>query len=215
MVVIDLPGTGQAAVLAGAPSIARGDPRFYAAEVASAVLGGGFSARLNEELRIKRGLSYGAGSNIDEFRDTGLFTAAAQTKNVSAPEVAKLTLAEIAGLSATPIPPPELEARKAGIVGEFGRSIETNSGLAGQIAANYELYGIDAGEIAHLAQRIDAVHADSARAAAHGAIDANRTSLIVAGDAKLFLADLRRQFPDVQVIEAAALDLDSPSLAAR
>ncbi len=214
VVVIDLPGTGQAAVLAGAPSIARADPRFYAAEVASAVLGGGFSARLNEELRIKRGLSYGAGSNIDEFRDTGLFVAAAQTKNVSAPQVAVLTLQQIGGLSAAPIPSAELEAREAGIVGEFGRSVATTAGLAGQIAANYALYGLDADEIARFTPRIDAVTADAARLAASTAIRADRTSLVIAGDAKLFLADLRKAFPDVQVIEAAKLDLDSPTLEA-
>ncbi len=215
VVVIDLPGTGQAAVLAGAPSIPRGDPRFYAAEVASAVLGGGFSARLNEELRIKRGLSYGAGSNIDEFRDTGLFVAAAQTKNVSAPQVARLTLDQIAGLSATPIPSAELEAREAGIVGEFGRGVATSSGLAGQIAANYALYGIDADEIARFTPRIDAVTAGAAHLAAADAIRADRTSLIIAGDAKLFLADLRKLFPDVKVIEAAKLDLESPTLGAQ
>ncbi len=214
VVVIDLPGAGQAAVLAGAPSIARADPRFYAAEVASAVLGGGFSARLNEELRIKRGLSYGAGSNIDEFRDTGLFVAAAQTKNVSAPQVAALTLQQVKGLSAAPIPPAELEARVAGIVGEFGRGVATSSGLAGQIAANYALYGLDADEIARFTPRIEAVTADDARLAASGAIRADRTSLIIAGDAKLFLPDLRKQFPDVQVVEASRLDLDSPTLGA-
>ncbi len=214
VVVIDLPGTGQAAVLAGAPSITRADPRFYAAEVASAVLGGGFSARLNEELRIKRGLSYGAGSNIDEFRDTGLFVAAAQTKNVSAPQVAVLTLQQIGGLSAAPIPSAELEAREAGIVGEFGRSVATSAGLASQIAANYALYGLDADEIAGFTPRIDAVTADAARLAASTAIRADHTSLIIAGDVKLFLADLRKAFPDVQVIEAAKLDLDSPTLKA-
>ena len=212
VVVIDLPGTGQAAVLAAGPSIARADPRFYAAEVASAVLGGGFSARLNEELRIKRGLSYGAGANIDEFRDTGLFSASAQTKNASAAEVAGLMRDQIAGLSAAPIPPAELEVRKAALVGEFGRGVATSSGLAGQIASNYALYGIDADEIARFTQDIDAVTADAARTAALRAIDPARLSLVVAGDAKLFLPALRARFPDLQVVEASGLDLEGSSL---
>ncbi len=215
VVVIDLPGTGQAAVLAGAPSIARTDPRFYAAEVASAVLGGGFSARLNEELRIKRGLSYGAGSNIDEFRDTGLFAAAAQTKNASTAEVARLMLEQIAGLSAAPIAPAELEAREAALVGEFGRGVATSSGLAGEIAGNYALYGLDADEIARFTQRVDAVTAQGARTAATRAIDASRTSLVIAGDAKLFIDALRARFPNVEVVEASQLNLDAPGLGGR
>ena len=205
VVVIDLPGTGQAAVLEAAPSIARTDPRFYAAEVASAVLGGGFSARLNEELRIKRGLSYGAGSNIDEFRETGLFLAAAQTKNASAPEVARLMRAEIAGLRSAPIGKPELDAREAAVVGEFGRSVATSSGLANQIAANYALYGLAADEIGRFTERTDAVSAQDAQAAAAGAIDADHTSIVIAGDAKTFIDDLRKTYPDVQVIPAAGL----------
>ena len=214
VVVLDLPGTGQAAVIAAAPSIARADPRFYASEVASAVLGGGFSARLNEELRIKRGLSYGAGSNIDEFRNTGLFIASAQTKNASAAEVAELMLHEIAALSADPIPPAELGVREASLVGEFGRQVATSSGLAGQIASNYALYGVDAAEIADFTHRIEGEDAAAARTAAARAVDPARMTLVIAGDAKLFLADLRRRHPDVQVIQAARLDLDQPALGA-
>ena len=179
------------------------------------MLGGGFSARLNEELRIKRGLSYGAGSNIDEFRDTGLFYASAQTKNASAAEVAALTLDQIAALSASPIPSAELEAREAAIVGEFGRNVGASSGLAGQIAGNYALYGVDPGEIAAFTRRIDAVTADAARTAGARAIDPAKTSLIVAGDAKLFAHALRARFPNLEVIEASSLDLDSATLQPR
>lgn len=39
-VAIDLPGTGQAAVLLTGPAIARSDPRYYQALVTNAVLGG-------------------------------------------------------------------------------------------------------------------------------------------------------------------------------
>ncbi len=212
VVVIDLPGTGQAAVVAAGPSIARSDPRYYAAEMASAVLGGGFSARLNEELRIKRGLSYGANASIDEFRDTGLFAAAVQTKNVSAAEVAGLTLDQIKALSAAPIPAAELEARRASLVGEFGRGVATSAGLAAQIASNYALYGIDAGEVGQFTQRLDAVGAEAARSAALGAIDPTRISLVIAGDAKLFVPALRARFPDLEVMAASSLDLDRPGL---
>ena len=81
-----------------------------------------------------------------------------------------------------------------------------------EIAGDYALYGLDADEIARFTQRIDAVTAGQARAAASGAVDASRLSLIVAGDAKLFLPALRTRFPDLQVVEASALDLDSPGL---
>ena len=71
VIVIDMPGAGQAAVAVARSGIARRDPRFYPALVANAVLGGGYSARLNQEIRIRRGLSYGSGSSLDARRDAG------------------------------------------------------------------------------------------------------------------------------------------------
>src|SRR5207248_1016668 len=55
-IAVDLPGTGQAAVVLVKPAIARTDPRYYQGLVANAVLGGGYSSRQNQEIRIKRGL---------------------------------------------------------------------------------------------------------------------------------------------------------------
>ncbi len=60
-IVVDLPGAAQASVVVARPGLARGDPAYYPAIVANAALGGGFSSRLNSEIRVKRGLAYGAG----------------------------------------------------------------------------------------------------------------------------------------------------------
>src|SRR5699024_2012549 len=61
IIVVDMPDAGQAGVVVCRLGIARSDPRYYALSVANAVLGVGFSSRLNQEIRIKRGLAYGAG----------------------------------------------------------------------------------------------------------------------------------------------------------
>ncbi|HKP79796.1 MAG TPA: pitrilysin family protein, partial [Phenylobacterium sp.] len=97
-VAIDIPGTGQASVNVMKPAIARTDPDYYPALVASTVLGGGYSARLNQEIRIKRGLSYGARASLSTARTTGSFRASAQTKNESAAEVLDLINAELTRL---------------------------------------------------------------------------------------------------------------------
>ena len=89
-VVVDMPEAGQAAVTAARPAITRTSPEYYAALVANAALGNGFASRLNREIRIKRGLSYGAGSSLEARRQPGLFSATVQTKNESAAEVVGL-----------------------------------------------------------------------------------------------------------------------------
>ncbi|HEX3083148.1 MAG TPA: pitrilysin family protein, partial [Pyrinomonadaceae bacterium] len=93
ILVIDQPAAGQTAVLAVHSAISRDNPDYFRGMVANAVLNG-YSGRLNWEIRVKRGLSYGAGSFLDMRRSTGSFMATAQTKNPTGAEVASLTLAE-------------------------------------------------------------------------------------------------------------------------
>jgi zinc protease len=211
VVVIDLPGTGQAAVDVYMPSIARADQRYYQMLVANSVLGGGYSARLNEEVRVKRGLSYGASSVMDARRGVGPIAAAAQTKNESAPEVADLILQQIASLKTMPPSPEELLARKAVLTGGFGRSVATNAGLAGYLS-NLALQGVELSEINRYAPQVDAVTADQVAAMGAELIDPARATIVIAGDAKLFADKLKARYPQAEVIPAASLNLDSATL---
>jgi zinc protease len=211
VIVIDLPAAGQAAVVLAAPTIGRSDPRYYAVRAVNAVLGGGYSARLNEEVRIKRGLSYGAGSRVEARRGVGLFTASAQTKNASAADVAGLLMDEAKKLGAEPISQDELTPREASLVGAYGRGIETSAGLAGVLTSD-ALYGVDLREVGLYPQKVEAIDPAGARAAATAAVDPAAASLVVVGDAKAFITKLKARFPDAEVIEAADLDLDAASL---
>lgn len=211
VVVIDLPGTGQASVSLALPGIRRADPGFYAAVVENAVLGGGYSARLNEEIRIKRGLSYGAASAVDARRFVGPFVARAQTRNDAAPEVVDLMLQALSRLRAAPVGADELAARKAAITGGYGRTIETTQGLGGTLAL-YALQGVPLSEIARYDADIDAVTPQAAQAFAQRTLDPARADIIVVGDAQQFLPALKAKHPDVEVVPAGQLDLDSPSL---
>ena len=211
VIVIDLPGTGQAAVDVAMPGLARSDPRFYPGLVANDVLGGGYSSRLNEEIRIKRGLSYGAGSSLDARRDVGPFLARVQTKNESAPEVVDLVLSEIRGLGAGKPSAEEVAARQASINGAFGRTVETTSGLAATLSS-YAIQDIPLSELAVHDERVQAVTADAAASFVAGALDPAKATVVVAGDAKLFLPQLKAKFPNLEVIPADQLDFDQPSL---
>ena len=211
VIVVDLPGTGQAAVTLAMPTIRRTDPSFYAGVVANDILGGGYSSRLNAEIRIKRGLSYGAGSAVDARRMPGPFVARVQTKNESAPQVADLMLAELQKLRATPPSAEETAARQASLTGTYGRNLETTDGLARTLGV-YVLMGIPVDEIGRYDGQIQGVTPAQAQAFARAQLDPARADLIVVGDAKLFLPALKAEHPQLEVIPAAKLDLDRPSL---
>ena len=213
VLVVDLPGTGQAAVLVAGRSIPRHDAQFDAAEVANGVLGGGYSARLNEEVRVKRGLSYGAGSALAARREAGLFEASAQTRNESADEVAGLLLAEIGKLGSAPASTAELDARKSTLTGEFGRNAATGDGL-GRLLAQDVVENIPPQDVDRYIARTEAVTPDQAKAAAARLVDPAQADVIVVGDAKLFLPALKKRFGTVDVVAADKLDLDAPDLGA-
>jgi zinc protease len=105
----------------------------------------------------------------------------------------------------------EIEARKASLTGTFGRTAATSAGLAALLAAD-AVYGVDPGESARYPAAINVVGVDQARAAATRLVDPARLQLVIVGDAKLFIQALRKVYPNVEVIPAAELDLESPSL---
>ena len=214
VVVIDMPDAGQAGVVVGRPGIRRGDPAYMQALVANSILGGGYSSRLNQEIRIKRGLSYGAGSSFEARADVGPFTARTETKNESAAEVVDVILGEMGRLSSADVPEAELTPRKAVLIGNFGRSLESTSGIVDRVSA-LALYNLPLSEINKYVSGVQAVTAADVRKFAGSGMGGKDVNIVVVGDAKKFLEPLKKQFSEVEVIPMAELDLSSPTLRVR
>ncbi|TPG15309.1 M16 family metallopeptidase [Sphingomonas oligophenolica] len=211
VIVVDMPGAGQAGVVVARPGIERSDPRYYPLNVANTVLGGGFSSRLNQEIRIKRGLAYGASSSVQARRLPGIVAARTQTKNATAPDVVALIAEQMAAMGTAPVPPSELETRKAVLVGNFGRTIETTGGVAG-ILGNYVLESVPLDELARYTDKVEGVDPAAVEAAAASLLDPKAASIVVVGDAKQFIDPLRKAYPAVEVLTERQLSLDSPTL---
>jgi zinc protease len=210
-IVVDLPDTGQAAVVMGLRGVARTDADYFPLLVANNVLGGGYSARLNLEIRIRRGLSYGAGSSLAPRLAPGPIIASAQTRNDAAVQVYELMRAEIDRLGDTAASNAELSARQAVLIGSFTRSVETTSGMAGQISA-LALYGLPPERLRTYVSDISSVTPEQAREVASRYFDLDRADLVVVGDADTFYDGLRRVRPDAERISVEELNLDSGTL---
>jgi len=210
-VVVDIASAGQAAVTVVRRGIARTDPRYYEGLVSSQVLGGGYSARLNQEIRVKRGLAYGAGAGLTPRRVVGGFTASTQTKNESVSDVIVLIRDEMRGMATRPATAAELAARKSGLVGDFGRDLGTTDGLAG-IIGGLAVYDIDLKEMQAYTAKVEAVTADQVSRFSTDVFDPAKASVIVVGDAKLFGAKLPEALPNAETVAIDQLNLDSPTL---
>jgi zinc protease len=210
VVVIDKPDAGQAAVYLARTGIDRKDADYFRGIVTNSVLSG-YSGRLNQEIRIKRGLSYGAASSLETRRDVGPFIATAQTKNESGAQVAELLMGEISRLATAPPAEAELTPRKAVLIGGFARSLETASGLVGQVAS-LALYGLSLDEINRYITNVQAITTADVQKFAGTKLDAKTSNIIIVGNAKAFLSALEKQFPNVEVIPFAELDLNTALL---
>jgi zinc protease len=204
VVAIDVPGLEEATVTVAARSIPRTAPSYYAAELANALLGGGEASRLSMEVRVRRGLTYDASSELDEFGQAGLFTATSQTGAAHAPEVATLMMSQLKALAHDGPSSAELAARKADLIGEFYREAATSGGLA-DLLTDHLLYRVDLGEIGSYAARVGAVRTGEVKAAAAQLADPATADVVIVGDAKAFMPALRARFPHAQVIRPASL----------
>jgi zinc protease len=208
--VVDMPEAGQAAVTLAKPAIKRSSPDYYTGLVVNAALGTGFVSRLNREIRIKRGLSYGARSALDSRRGGGSFVASAQTKNPSAAEVAGLLQSELKRLGTEPVQGDELKSRQAVLTGGYARNLETNRGLVAQIAS-LATYDRPLDTVNKFIPAINAITAADVSAFATKYFE-SPASLIVVGKAPDFLEALKKDFPDIRVIHQTDLDLNRTDL---
>ena len=210
--VVDMPDAGQAAVflLARGPDVT--DAAYSPLELANAVLGGGSSGRLFEEIRNERGLAYGSYSGISDFADGTLLSASTQTANETVDEVVQVMLDEFARVGSEPLADDLLERRRLFLTGGYDRSLESSAGYAGILSSLLTL-GRDPAEIATYADSLAGVTAEQASAAAAQYFDPARTSVVVVGNAAAFIEELRAIRPDVEVIPASELDLNTASAA--
>ena len=206
VVIVDKPDAGRTAVLVGRVGIARRAAGYPAGVVATAVLSG-YSGRLNQEVRVKRGLSYGAGAQLIARREPGLFLATTLVDHTKVEEAVTVVLDTLRGLAATPPEAAELVTRKATISGGFSRSIETIDGIAG-VLGELALYDVPLTELGNYLPEIEAV--DPAMVQQFAAATFEDLFVVLVGDAGIFGAAIRAAYPNVATIPLDGLDLGRP-----
>ena len=125
----------QAQVLMGQPGYKRNDPAFFPLLVGNYILGGGgFVSRLQNEVREKRGLTYGAYSNFSPGLHAGAFTVSLQTRPDQAAQalaVARTVVKDFVDTGPTEL---EVKAAKDNLIGGFALLIDSNRKLLGNIS---------------------------------------------------------------------------------
>lgn len=148
----------QSVVLFGGAGLPRNDPDFVPAYVMNYMLGGGgFSSRLTEEVREKRGLAYSIGTYLYPLRHAALYLGQVGTKNASVGTAIALIRQEFARMAAAGVSDKELADAKTYLTGSYPLRFDSNAKIAGELLAiQQENLGID-----YMSKRNDLINAVS------------------------------------------------------
>jgi zinc protease len=204
VLIVDKPEQTQVQVRIGAPGVKRGHEDHFPLMVMNTVLGGGFTSRLVTEIRVKRGLSYGAGSGFDMMSAGGAFNVSSFTKTETLPELLAIALAEVQKMKSKGPNATEVATVQRYIAGLYPARLETNEAIAGALA-DVVHYGLTDEWISQYRERIAAVTVkEAARAAEKHLFDKDRVIVLVGNAAKL--APKVKKYGQVTVLKPAELE---------
>jgi zinc protease len=173
--------SAQAYVLIGQPGFKRSDPDFLALLVGNHILGGGgFTSRLTEEVREKRGLSYSVYSQFAPGLNAGAFAISLQTRPDQAAEALKVSRAVLERFVAEGPTEAELQAAKDNLIGGFALRIDSNRKLLGNVV-NIATNGLPLDYLEGWTDRVAALTVADVRAAMARKLSPERMVTVVLG----------------------------------
>lgn len=203
VLVVDKPEQTQSQVRLSAPAFARRAKEFFPGVALNAVLGAGFTSRLMNEIRVNRGLSYGARSGFETMKLGGSFFISTFTKTESTAEIIRVALDEVKKLRTRGFRPGELKAAQKYVAGVYPLRLETNDALAG-VLGDIDFYGLGADWVEKYRERIQAVTPNDAMAVAARYLFPEPPTLVVVGNAAKVAPQVAK-FGKVTVVKPAAV----------
>lgn len=151
--------TPQSVVLMTTQGVPFSDPDFFAAYLMNHILGGGgFESRLMQEIREKRGLTYGVSSYLSGRDHADLFVASFASGNQTVAEAVSVARAQMARIAANGVSEDELTRAKTYLIGSYPLRFHSNAAIA-RILADMQRQGFS---IDYAQKRSDLINAVTA-----------------------------------------------------
>lgn len=132
--LIDRPGAVQTTVRMAGPALLRSDPAFPALMLAVTVFGGSFTSRLNDNIRERRGYTYGAHARIEQRRAAAQLTISADVgRDVTGAALVE-TIYELGRMVSARVDDAELDAARRYLQGTLAMGIQTQAGLTAYLS---------------------------------------------------------------------------------
>jgi zinc protease len=208
LVIVDKPERTQTQILIGALGSHPHDPDHTALHVANTVFGGTFTARMTEEIRGKRGWSYGAYSSLPYDRHRQSFSMWTFPKADDAAACIRLELEMLAQWRAEGITAEELAWAKRYLVRSHAFSVDTAPKRVG-LRLDEILYDLPEGYHQRYTARIEAVTLEQANAAVRQRIDDRNLLVVVVGTESQIGAGVRDAVGGLSSVEVVPYDTDA------
>ncbi len=182
VVLVDKPDQTQSQVRIGGPGYRIGHPDYFAATAMNIALGGGFTSRLVNAVRVERGLSYGVSSYFDSLSAGGTFAISTFTKTQSTREIIDVALGEVAQVRERGITPRELLTAQTYLAGLYPLRTETNESVA-SILADIRIHGLGDDWVELFRDRLRAVTPKQVKAVAAKYLFPQAPAIVVLGKA--------------------------------
>jgi zinc protease len=191
---VDIPNAAQSVVQLMHLGPSRLAPDYQQTALMASILGGGFTSRINMNIREKHGYAYGARGGFEYTRKGGVFRAGASVKKDVTKESILEMCKEIRGIhgpTADGAPKDdELLREKNGRILALPAQFATGSST---LAAFRDLvyFGLPLSYYDGLVAKVDAIQLDAVKKAAQKHLQPEKMQLLVVGDAKTVLPKLK------------------------
>jgi zinc protease len=172
----------QSAIRLVALGTTRKNPDYYAIEVFNEAMGGGFSARLIQNIRTARGLAYSVGGGIGtRFDHPGILQFAMGTKSSTTVESIQALYDEVDKLKTSPITDAEIARAKDSILNAFVFNFDTPNKVLRERMA-YDFYGYPADFLERYRAGIEKVTAADVNRVAQKYVHKDQLAVLVVGN---------------------------------
>jgi zinc protease len=205
---VDKPERTQTQILIGGLGTHAHDPDHTALLVGNTIFGGTFTARLTDEVRSKRGWSYGAYASLPFDRRRQAFSMWTFPKADDAAACIELELGMLKTLREKGVTKKELLAAKRYLTRSHAFAIDTASKRVG-LELEGRLYDLPPGYHAEYTKRVAAVTLDEVNQALQARLPEKDLLIVVVGTASEIRSAIEAKIPELGSTEIVAYDAEA------
>ena len=199
--LVDRPNSAQSIVSIGQVGIDRANPDYFPVVVMNSILGGGFTSRINMNLREDKGYTYGARSGFTFRRGAGPFAAGGDIQTAVTKEAIVEFMKELNDIrGGRPVTQKELDYNKQSLIRRYPAGFETVGQISNQLS-NLVVYGLSDTYFNDYIAKVNSVTIGDVDRVAKKYLDPSRMAIVVVGDRKAIEPGLKELGYSITILD--------------